>query len=814
MSRNNTPATASATAIADNYTISIGRTHCSLISSSIGASFSIFFFNIVVILISCKIVHVFLRRLGQHQMISDFIIGLIVGNVNIVRSSMEEHVVHSIAHISSIAFAFYLFVVALEMDPKRILRCSGPHTRIALIGIISTIGVTLFSYTLINRAALSLPINPSHPIISAISISLAATSSPILTRLVTELKIHKSEIGRLAVRTALANDLLCTSLMCLGVAVYTFHSPYSRISSAAISATLRILVIAVEAWLIPKLINPVLRKINDRNPEGKPIRGLDMAAVCGVSAILCYCSTFIGFDPSFNAFVVGLCLPRDGRMSNFLIGRINFMLSTIMLPLCLVLVGISCDLGSLIRAEERSNVYKMMIVGLIGAVGKITGTVVYSIRHGMKWQEAVALALLLNIKGYFHIFCAHNAAMAGVIDNNIMMVMILIAIGTVIPTPLVVAFIVRRARARERGKPMGLQWSKPGGEIRILVGLHGPEDVPMAVNMIEAMRGEGDVGGGLAAFVVDMVEMTDKAAASLVHGEGMEAVTVKDEGIVEMREQIGSALEAYVGESGEGLTVRRMLAVSSFDNMHEDICSAAQDCLAVLIILPFHRRQLLDGTMEAGHPGHRLLNQKVLQLSPCSVAILVNRGLHRSISSSLSTAAQNTCAVFIGGADDREALAFASLISHHPAVKLTVLRFLTEARNKPSGPGRRVLTAAGKQEIEHKTDDEFFMGFYERYVAGGKGVGYMEKNVESGAETVATLRALEGRYQLFIVGRGKDRISVLTAGMSEWAECPELGPIGDILAASDFSVSASIMVVQQRDVAQGFNVIDDEFLPL
>ena len=40
-------------------------------------------------------------------------------------------------------------------------------------------------------------------------------------------------------------------------------------------------------------------------------------------------------------------------------------------------------------------------------------------------------------------------------------------------------------------------------------------------------------------------------------------------------------------------------------------------------------------------------------------------------------------------------------------------------------------------------------------------------------------------------------ISPLTAGLTDWSECPELGAIGDMLASSDFAATVSVLVLQQ-----------------
>jgi len=269
-----------------------------------------------------------------------------------------------------------------------------------------------------------------------------------------------------------------------------------------------------------------------------------------------------------------------------------------------------------------------------------------------------------------------------------------------------------------------------------------------------------------------------------------------------------------------------------------------------LLLLPFHKAQRSDGSMEPGHHGFRVVNQKVLQLAPCSVGVVVDRGLGGKHASVVSTSSQSqqsqtqqtqtapVVVVFIGGADDREALTLASLMSKHPGVRLTALRVVQNATaqararartslfeskgSRPGGGGGMMgapaSSALGQEEAQMQVDDKFFAEFYRKHVAGSKqpgaavaAIGYLEKHVADGAELVAVLRGMQADYRLFIVGRGRDRSSVLTEGLDEWAECLELGPVGDILASSDFSTTASVLIVQQYDAKKHYKVIDEEF---
>jgi hypothetical protein len=79
-----------------------------------------------------------------------------------------------------------------------------------------------------------------------------------------------------------------------------------------------------------------------------------------------------------------------------------------------------------------------------------------------------------------------------------------------------------------------------------------------------------------------------------------------------------------------------------------------------------------------------VVNQRVLQTAPCSVAVLVDRGFScRSEEAGPSTAiAKTVCIVLFGGPDDHEALELGGRMAENPAVKLTILRFLEKAEEE------------------------------------------------------------------------------------------------------------------------------------
>ncbi|CAO2044617.1 unnamed protein product [Urochloa humidicola] len=834
---------------------------CSMTSSILSANYNTILFEFGAILVMSKLLHALLRKVYQPRVFSDLLLGIVLAQFRVLSLTNAINLVFG--KIGGFVFAPYLFALGMEMDPGTLLDAPTADAVIAYAGIFSTsVLVTLFHMPLM-KATSGVVHERSLRSFLGLAAVLANTASPVLTRLTTDLKIAKTAVGRLAVGAGLASDMVTTMLIAVGSMIWRDAGADADGAAAGGGETSSVFLqpVLTAAVLVVVIVSAFVSRamaewVGGRNPEGRRMRGFDLSLVAMAAAALCWLSSALRLDVNMAAFLVGLAFPSEGRVSRLLVSKINFVLSSFVLPLyvshvCLSLRQTTDDIevAGLERTEGfRAFVmelpfpwWKVFFVTVMGTLGKLSGCAAAGLLWGLGYLEALALGMLLNVKGYFHIYCAQAAFDAGIItDKSFMAIIFMVAVNVAV-TPMVGMGIASWARRSVQWRLMGLQHHDPTTELRLVAGLHGPQDVPTLAYLMEALRWGGG-GGELAVYAVDMVQMTDQTAAAIVRGGGFDGVTVVDEEVSEMRKLIGEALDAYQAEAGEGVKVRRLLALSSFPDMHSDICICAEDAMAALVLLPFHKAQRPDGAMDTGHLGFRLVNQKVLQLAPCSVGVVVDRGLGQHAATMRRQGqAVPVVVVFIGGADDREALTLAALMSRHQGVRMTALRVVQNAAAQARSRARTSLfetkasqkaavaaaSALGQEEAQMQVDDKFFAEFYRKQVAGsggrqqqggggggGGGMGYLEKHVADGAELVAVLRALQGDYRLFVVGRGRDRSSVLTEGLDEWAECLELGPVGDILASSDFSATASVLIVQQYDAKKHYKVIDEEFMPL
>lgn len=380
------------------------------------------------------------------------------------------------------------------------------------------------------------------------------------------------------------------------------------------------------------------------------------------------------------------------------------------------------------------------------------------------------------------------------------MVIVAVVMTSVI-TP-VVTTIYKPARKFTPYKRRTIQRTKPDGEFRVLVCVHTPRNVPTIINLLEASH--PTKRSPICIYVLHLVELTGRASAMLIVHSTRKSGRPALNRTQAQSDHIIHAFENFEQHAGF-VSVNPLTAISPYSTMHEDICNVAEDKRVALIIIPFHKQQTVDGGMEATNPAFRTINQNVLANAPCSIGILVDRGLTGSTRLAANQIAHHVAVLFFGGPDDREALAYAWRMCEHPGINLTVMRFIpgenviettTGDAARRTQSGREILTVSTDNDREKQADEDYINEFRARTM-NDPSVLYTEKVVNHGEETVAAIRSIDAIHDLFIVGRGQGVISPLTAGLTDWSECPELGAIGDLLASSDFAAAYSVLVLQQ-----------------
>ncbi|KAH9704202.1 Cation/H(+) antiporter 2 [Citrus sinensis] len=616
------------------------------------------------------------------------------------------------AFISRILF---MFLIGLEMDTAYLRTNMDLAATIASGGLLVSFvfGIIL---TYISRFVLDIKDNtPAFSI--TITILLANSASPVVMRLIDELKFNTSELGRLASTTSLINEVGCIIYYSSFVTVLSSKNFANAIYSIILTALLIIINMYLAKWFA-----------------------------------------------------------RWNKDSKYV-----------------------------------SNAQVLLLLVLVVSLA-------FSIE--IPRIKAVLLAFVLNLKGNFELILIDVEAGRSATWWSPMihrMLLIVVVLNTLITGPII-ASILRRNENYFAHRNTSVESLDPESEFRILSCAYEPRHASGQLVL------GASFGSSISPYLMHLVELPKRRRkAKLLYNQledGGQYSDEEDYGGNDVLE-INEAVDSFTAQTR--IRISQVKIVNTFANMYEDVCNAAEDFRVTIIFLPFHKHQRIDQRLENSKEGYRTTNQKILRHAPCSVGVLVHKNqtgfqLPVAGNNSYENVVQHAAMLFFGGADDREALALSKRIGKNSNINLTVIRFLYAAKKEeesspssqsssasspmigePSRKVRVLRSLSRNHEIEIAKDNVFFEEFRLRYVTSGE-VGLIERYVNNGIETLQVLREIMDsiEFSLFIVGKGSYGGSVMTTGLSDWEECPELGPVGDLLASSDLDIKSSVLIIQQH----------------
>ncbi|KAK3211716.1 hypothetical protein Dsin_016422 [Dipteronia sinensis] len=753
-------------------------------------SLPLFILQLTLVVVTTRILVFVLKPFRQPRVISEIVGGVILGpsvlgrSITFANSVFPLRSVMVLETMANVGLLYFLFLVGVEMDISVIRRTGKKALGIAVAGMVLPFIIGACFSFLLHKHTRDMS---QGTFILFLGVALSVTAFPVLARILAELKLINTELGRIAMSSALVNDMCAWILLAIAIALAENEST-SLASLWVILSGIAYVVFCVF------VVRPAIMWMIRRTPEGESFSEFYICLILTGVMISGFITDAIGTHSVFGAFVFGLVIP-NGPLGLTLIEKLEDFVSGLLLPLFFAISGLKTDIGSIKGAYTWGI---LLLVIILACAGKVAGTLLVAFFYQMSIREGIALGLLMNTKGLVEMIVLNVGKDQKVLDDESFAIMVIVAVVmTGIITPIVTS-IYKPARRFLPYKRRTIQRSKPDAELRVLVCVHTPRNVPTIINLLEASNPTKK--SPICVYVLHLVELTGRASAMLIVHNTRKSGRPALNRTQAQSDHIISAFETYEQHAGS-VSVQPLTAISPYSTMHEDICNLAEDKRVAFIIIPFHKHQTVDGGMEATNPAFRMVNQNLLANAPCSVGILVDRGLSGSTRLAANQVSHQIAVLYFGGPDDREALAYAWRMSEHPGISLTVMRFVPADEIDPVRPSAdpnnpRPLSVETDNDRERQLDEEFLSNFRMKN-ANEETIVYNEKVVSNGEETVAAIRTMDNLHDLFIVGRGQGMISPLTAGLTDWSECPELGAIGDLLASSDFAATVSVLVVQQ-----------------
>ncbi|KAB5561173.1 hypothetical protein DKX38_006130 [Salix brachista] len=678
----------------------------------------------------------------------------------------------SIGTVETVAYwalCCHLFLIGLEFDMSviaNLTRTSKKAIHIAIAGVLIPFITGIGLFFLMNQVPGG-EYNPAGSVY--IGLSMAVTGYPIVARVLKDVKLLHSDIGRMAMSASLVTDLISWILVIIGIA-FSNHTIGGALV-AVLSTVGFVLFCFIVVRPAPAII---ISKTSKENIYSENYLCFVLVAISAFAVV----TDVLGTNSIVGAFIFGLIMPNRILAEAFL-DKFEDFVTGYLLPLFFTICGLRIDIWSLFHNKAYLAIGSVVLV--LSCSAKILSTLLVSYYDNVPIRDGFSLGIFVNKRDY-----------------TVMAIAILLMTGAVAP---VTASIYRPAKHISHYKRRTIQKGRQDGELRILACFQNFRNVSGMISLIDSSNATRE--SPLTVFALHLVELTGRASAMLiVHSTGKSSSSTKHGRKNSHSEKIVAALETYQ-TLNDSVNIQALTAMFPQASMHEDICSLAEEKHTALLVIPFHKLPSKDGKLEdEDNTLFRGVNLNVLANAPCSVGIFVDRGFGVSENGESSLTMRQILVLFVGGPDDREALAYAWRMGGTEGISLTVVRFLPgdqveeiEPIDLPVGEAQKMITSDSFVDRNRKLDDEYVNEFRLK-TAGEQFVSYQEKVVNNDEEIVLALQEMHHIYDLYVVGRGEGIVSPLTASLADWCEYPELGPVGDLLITSSFA-QGSVLVVQQ-----------------
>lgn len=287
--------------------------------------------------------------------------------------------------MANVGLLFFLFLVGVEMDIA-VIRSTGKRTVIiAIAGMILPFLIGISYACFLHE---SIHIIKLSTFILFLGVTLSVTAFPVLARILAELKLINTEIGRIAMASAVVNDMCGWILLAIAIAI-------AENESLSLFSLWVVLFNAAFVLFCFYVIRPLILWAVQRTPEGEVISDVYLCLILTGVMISGFIADCLGTHSVFGAFIFGLVIPT-GPVGLSIIERLEDFVTGLLLPLFFAISGLKTDI-TLIKGAETWAILFVVIV--LACAGKVIGTLLVSLYYNIPFYEGLTLGLLMNAKG-------------------------------------------------------------------------------------------------------------------------------------------------------------------------------------------------------------------------------------------------------------------------------------------------------------------------------------------------------------------------------------------------------------------------------
>ena len=408
---------------------------------------TLFFLQMFVILASCRLIGLLVRRVGQPQVIGEMIAGVLLGPSVFGLFSPEtqqflfpKESIPTLFAGAQFGVGLYMFLVGIEFKTELFRsRIRGALT-VSVAGMMAPfcLGALLALWLVDVDGLFSLNVSLPEAMLF-MGAAMAITAFPMLARIIYERGLSATSLGTLALAAGAIDDAAAWCV--LAIVLSTFGGD-ARLAIQAIAGGISYAVGMLTAgrWLLGYLGRLADRSGNVSN---------NVLAICLMAfAFAGWFTDQIGIHAVFGGFLLGVAMPR-GTLTRELQRQLEPFAVVFLLPMFFTFSGLNTRLDLIAEPQMLSIAIVVLLAACLGKAGACWAAARF---YGEDNRTAWAIGSLMNARGLMELIILNIGLQRGIVLPGLFSIMVIMAIATTLMASPLFEFVYgRHVRASEPG---------------------------------------------------------------------------------------------------------------------------------------------------------------------------------------------------------------------------------------------------------------------------------------------------------------------------------------------------------------------------
>jgi Kef-type K+ transport system membrane component KefB len=394
--------------------------------------------DIALVLLVSSLLSVLARRCGQPMVIGQILTGVLLGPSLLGRlpghltARLFPHtVLPSLTSLAQVAVVIFMFTVGYELDFGAI-RGRGravPLVAASALAVPMGLGIACVLLYRSGFAALGEP-HDGRSFVLFMAVAMSITAMPVLASIVRERGLAGTTAGAVATAVAGTMDVLAWLVLAAALIGTAQHGHFSWL------ATLLLTCGFVAAMLL--VVRPALTWWTGRSQSllANPVP-IAFALALGSAWV----TASLGLQPVFGGFLAGLTLRGKNHVPDADVVLSMERAGDLFLPLFFIVTGLSLNIADI----HGDALILLVLIFLIASVGKLGPAYAASRLSGLQPRQSATIAALVNTRGLTELIALNVGLQAGLINERLFTVLVLMALLTTLMTGPLLS-VIRPAR--------------------------------------------------------------------------------------------------------------------------------------------------------------------------------------------------------------------------------------------------------------------------------------------------------------------------------------------------------------------------------